>query len=45
MQTEGGEDDIPKKENPLNEDDFDDNTDSTDSGQFQGDDIVHKTPP
>ena len=45
MQTEGGEDDIPKGGNPLDEDDSDDNTDSTDSGQFQGDDIVHKTPP
>ena len=45
MQTEGGEDDIPERENPLNVDDLDDSTDSTDSGQSQGDDIVHETPP
>ena len=44
MQSEGGEDDIPKRGNPLNEDDSDDSTDSTDSGQSQGDDIVHETP-
>ena len=44
MQTEGGEDDIPERENPLNMDDSDDNSDSSDSGQSQGDDIVHETP-
>ena len=45
MQTEGGEDDIPERENPLNKDDSDDSTDSTDSGLSQGDDIVYETPP
>ena len=43
MQTEGGDDDIPERENPLNVDDSDDSSDSSDSGQSQGDDIVHKT--
>ena len=45
MQTEGGEDDIPEKGNPLLKDDSDDSTNSTDSGQSQGNDIVHETPP
>ena len=44
MQTEGGEDDIPEGGNPLDEDDSDDITDSIDSRQSQGDDIVHETP-
>ena len=44
MQTEGGEDDIPERENPLNKNDSDHNRDSTDSGQSQGDDIMHETP-
>ena len=45
MQTGGGEDDIPEGGNPLDEDNLDDSTDSTYSGQSQGDDIVHETPP
>ena len=45
MQTEGGEDDIPERKNPLNEDDLEDSMDSIDYGQSQGDDIVHETPP
>ena len=45
MQSKCGEDEIPERANPLNEDDSDDSTDSIDSGQFQGDDIVHETPP
>ena len=45
MQTEGGEDDIPERENPLDEDDSHHSTHSTSSGQSQGDDIVHETPP
>ena len=44
IQIEGGEDDIPKRENPLNKDNWDDSSDSTDSGQSQRDDIVHETP-
>ena len=45
MQTEGGEDDIPKRENPLDEDDLHHSTQSTSSGQSEGDDNVHQTPP
>ena len=45
MQTEGGEDDIPERENPLDKDDSHHSTHSTDSGQSQGDDSVHETPP
>ena len=45
MQTEGGEDDLPKEGNPLAEDDTNDSTDSSDSGRSQGDDIVHETLP
>ena len=44
MQTEGGEDDIPERENPLDEDDSHHSTHSTDSGQSHGDDSVHETP-
>ena len=45
MQTEGGEDDIPERENLLDEDDSHHSTHSTSSGQSQGDDSVHETPP
>ena len=45
MQTEGGEDDIPERENPLDEDDSHHSTHSTDSSQSHGDDSVHETPP
>ena len=45
MQTKGGDDDIPEGGNALAEDEMDDSTDSSNSGQSQGDDIVHKTPP
>ena len=45
MQTEGGEDDIPKRENPSDEDDSHHSTHSTSSGQSHGDDSVHETPP
>ena len=44
MQTEGGEDDILERENPLDEDDSHHSTLSTSSGQSQGDDSVHETP-
>ena len=45
MQTEGGEDDLPEGGNPLAKNDIDDSTDSSDSGQSKGEDIVHETPP
>ena len=45
MQTEGGEDDIPERENPLDEDDSHHSTHSTNSGQSHGDDSVHETLP
>ena len=45
MQTEGGEDDIPERENPLDEEDSHHSTHSTLSGQSHGDEIVHETPP
>ena len=45
MQTEGGEDDILERENPLDEDDSHHSTHSTDSGQSHQDDSVHKTLP
>ena len=44
MQTEGGEDDLPKGGNPLAKDDTDDGTDSSDSGRSEGEDIVYETP-
>ena len=44
MQTKGGEDDILERENPLDEDDSHHSTQSTSSGQSQGDDSVHETP-
>ena len=44
MQTKGGEDDGPERENPLNKDDSDHSTNSTDSDQFHSEDIVHETP-
>ena len=44
MQTEGGEDDIPERQNPLHEDDSHHSTQSTSSGQSQGDVSVHETP-
>ena len=45
MQTEGGEDDIPERENPLDEDNSLHSTYSTDSSQSHRDDSVHETPP
>ena len=45
MQTEGGEDDLPEGGTPLAEGDTDDSTNSCDSGQSEGEDIVHETPP
>ena len=45
MQIEGGEDDIPERENPLDEEDSHHSTHSTSSGQSHGDDSVHETPP
>ena len=45
MQTEGGEDDIPERETPLDKDDSHHSTHSTNSGQSHGDDSVHETPP
>ena len=45
MQTEGGEDDIPERENPLDEDDSHHSTHSTNSSQSHGDDSVHETLP
>ena len=36
MQTEGGEDDIPERENPLDEDDSHHNMHSIDSGHLMG---------
>ena len=44
MQTEGGEDDILERENPLDEEDSHHSTHSTSSGQSHGDDSVHETP-
>ena len=45
MQIEGGEDDIPERENPLDEDDSHHSMDSNDSSQSHQDDSVHETPP
>ena len=45
MQTEGGEDDIPERENPLDKDVSHHSTHSTSSGQSHGDDSVHETLP
>ena len=45
MQTEGGEDDIPKTENPLAEGDSHHSTDSNDNYDSQEEDSVHETLP
>ena len=44
MQTEGDEDDILERENPLDEDDSHHSMHSMSSGQSEGDDSVHETP-
>ena len=45
MQTEGGEDDIRERENPLDKEDSHHSTHSTSSGQSEGDGSVHETSP
>ena len=45
MQTKGGDDDLPEGGNPRDDDDMDDNTDLSDSGRSEKENIVHETSP